>query len=283
MWIFLWITLPQSHCLNLTLCETHLDDSLDSSPVRGYLPLFRKDSVTNIDGLAVYMKMGLSFAQDLFLQNSPDSYYVFDWFYFLQCLTSFSCIDHLVPLCAWFLMLFHPANVFVFWDFNVHHEDWLTFSGGINRPQGTLIIFLSQTTLLRWLTFLHEFFTVTLTDLFIWIYFFLQMVTFVLQWPPLHWEILINVFSQIPYSFLQTQKGYPFSKHKLLLLLSWLGWSSWWFGDVLWVDIFKTQSFCCWHWISWVGPGCNWCISLIVNIMSNLTHHHGFQLIVLLT
>ena len=26
------------------------------------------------------------------------------------------------------------ANVFVFGDFNVHHKDWLTYSGGIDRP-----------------------------------------------------------------------------------------------------------------------------------------------------
>ena len=26
------------------------------------------------------------------------------------------------------------ANVFVFGDFNVHHKDWLTYSGGTNRP-----------------------------------------------------------------------------------------------------------------------------------------------------
>ena len=26
------------------------------------------------------------------------------------------------------------ANVFVFEDFNVHHKDWLTFSGGTDRP-----------------------------------------------------------------------------------------------------------------------------------------------------
>ena len=26
------------------------------------------------------------------------------------------------------------ANVFVFKDFNVHHKDWLTFSGGTDRP-----------------------------------------------------------------------------------------------------------------------------------------------------
>ena len=26
------------------------------------------------------------------------------------------------------------ANVFVFGDFNVHHKDWLTYSGGIDQP-----------------------------------------------------------------------------------------------------------------------------------------------------
>ena len=26
------------------------------------------------------------------------------------------------------------ANVFVFGDFNVHHKDWLTYSGGTDRP-----------------------------------------------------------------------------------------------------------------------------------------------------
>ena len=26
------------------------------------------------------------------------------------------------------------ANVFVFGDFNVHHKDWLIYSGGTDRP-----------------------------------------------------------------------------------------------------------------------------------------------------
>ena len=26
------------------------------------------------------------------------------------------------------------ANVFVFGDFNIHHKDWLTYSGGTDRP-----------------------------------------------------------------------------------------------------------------------------------------------------
>ena len=59
----------------LTLCETNLVDSIDSGnfPVRVYLPLIRKDSVTRMPGLAVYVKEGLPFAWDLPLENSGDS------------------------------------------------------------------------------------------------------------------------------------------------------------------------------------------------------------------
>ena len=61
------------------LCETNLDDSIDSGnfSVRGYLPLIRKDSSTHMHGLAVYVKEGLPFARDLSLENSADSYLCF--------------------------------------------------------------------------------------------------------------------------------------------------------------------------------------------------------------
>ena len=63
----------------LALCETNLDDSIDSGnfSVRGYLPLIRKDSSTHMHGLAVYVKEGLPFAQDVSLENSADSYLCF--------------------------------------------------------------------------------------------------------------------------------------------------------------------------------------------------------------
>ena len=53
---------------------TNLDDSIDSGnfPVRGYLPLIRKDS-TNMHGLAVYVKKGLLYARDSSLENSVGS------------------------------------------------------------------------------------------------------------------------------------------------------------------------------------------------------------------
>ena len=73
----------------LALCETNLDDSIDSGnfSVKGYLPLIRKDSGTHMHGLAVYVKEGLPFARDLSLENSADSYLCFR----LALLHSVSC------------------------------------------------------------------------------------------------------------------------------------------------------------------------------------------------
>ena len=63
----------------LALCETNLDDSIDSGnfSVRGYLPLIQKDSSTHMHGFTVYVKEGLPFARDLSLENSADSYLCF--------------------------------------------------------------------------------------------------------------------------------------------------------------------------------------------------------------
>ena len=84
----------------LVLCETNLDDSVDSGSfsVRGCFPLIQKDSITHIHGLAVYAKKGLPFAQDVSLENSTDSYLCFrlallhavSYFFFLYLLPSLS-------------------------------------------------------------------------------------------------------------------------------------------------------------------------------------------------
>ena len=57
------------------LCETNLYDSMDSDniSVRGYLPLIRKDSLTQMLGIAVYVQEGLPFEQDLSPETSVDS------------------------------------------------------------------------------------------------------------------------------------------------------------------------------------------------------------------
>ena len=138
----------------LALCETNLDDSIDSGnfSVRGYLPLIRKDSSTHMHGLAVYVKEGLPLAWDLFLENSADSYlcfwpvllYLVSYFVFLYWSPSSS-------LCTGFdsisfnidevLLISLSANVFVFGDFNVHHKDWLAYSARTDWP-GELLKFV---------------------------------------------------------------------------------------------------------------------------------------------
>ena len=60
----------------LALCETNLDDSIDSDnfSMSVYLTLIQKDSITIMHSPVIYMKEGLPFAQDLSSENSPDSY-----------------------------------------------------------------------------------------------------------------------------------------------------------------------------------------------------------------
>ena len=49
----------------LGLYKRNLNDSIDSGnfSTRGYLPLIRKNSITHMRGLAIYVKEGLPFAQ----------------------------------------------------------------------------------------------------------------------------------------------------------------------------------------------------------------------------
>ena len=95
-------------------------------------------------GLAVYVKEGLPFARDLSLENSADSYLCFrlaslhsvSYFFFLYRSPSSLCtvFDSISSNIDEVLSINTSANVFVFGDFNVHHKDWLTYSGGTARP-----------------------------------------------------------------------------------------------------------------------------------------------------
>ena len=99
------------------LCETNLDDSIDSGnfSVRGYLPLIRKDSSTHMHGLAVYVKEGLPFARDLSLENSADSYLCF-WLALLHSVSYF------------FFFYWSPLTLCTVFDFIYHR------SGSLNQP-----------------------------------------------------------------------------------------------------------------------------------------------------
>ena len=131
----------------LSWCETNLDDSIDSGnfSLKGYLPLIRRDSSTHTHSLAVYVKEGLPFLRDLSLENSTDSYLCFQLtllhsvFYFFSLYRSSSLsfcnvFDSISSNIGEILSINPSANAFVFGDLNVHHKDWLTYSGGTDRP-----------------------------------------------------------------------------------------------------------------------------------------------------
>ena len=84
------------------LCETNLDDSIDSGnfSVTGHLPFIQKDSGTHMHRLDVCVKEGLPFVQDLSLKNSADSYL------FSTGFTSFSALL-IFPLSITFFSFVH--------------------------------------------------------------------------------------------------------------------------------------------------------------------------------
>ena len=64
----------------LALCETNLDDSIDSDnfSVRGYLPLIRKDSTTHMHGLMILLLIiSKKLCRFLLLFPLSISYFVF--------------------------------------------------------------------------------------------------------------------------------------------------------------------------------------------------------------
>ena len=142
-------------------------------------------------GLVVYVKEGLPFACNLSLENSADSYLCFrlallhsvPYSFFLYRSPSSS-------LCMFFdsissnidkVLLINPsANVFVFGDLTSIIRTGLPVMVELIDLVNSVIIFLSQMTLLRWFTFLLVSQTVILIVLLFWISFFLLMLVFVL-------------------------------------------------------------------------------------------------------
>ena len=194
----------------LVLRETNLDGSMDSGDffVRGYLPLIWKDSSTHMHSLTVNVKEGLPFAQDLSLENTADSSLCFQLI-----------LLHSVP---YFFFLYRSPSS----SSNVHHKDQLTILVELIDLVNSVIILISQMTLLRWLTFLLRYQTVILTVLHFLIYFFRLTLVFVLQWLSFHWEILITL-CQFPFTFYHIHNGMPRFIPLLMTILVLIGWSSW--------------------------------------------------------
>ena len=81
----------------------------------------------------------------------------------------------------------------------------------------SVIIFQSQMTLLRWLTFLLGSQTVILIVLLFWISFL--TLVFALRWVPHYWETLIILLSHFPLTFHQIHKEIPCFIAELVTIL----------------------------------------------------------------
>ena len=131
-----------------------------------------------------------------------------------------------------------------------------------------LYFFCLKWRLPRWSTFLLGSLTLTLTVLLFWIYFFLLLLVFVLQWLSLHWKILIMWLSHFSLTFHQTQNEIWF--HCITYDRSCANWDGLHdhLRDVSLENIFKlsasaaTSEFC-----DWVQTGIY--VYLILNIRSS--------------
>ena len=93
-------------------------------------------------GLAIDVKEVLPFARDIFLENSTDSYLCFQ----LYVLHSLSYFFFLYQSLSWYLCTISDSissnidevlsinlKLMCLFDYNIHHKDWLTYSGGTDR------------------------------------------------------------------------------------------------------------------------------------------------------
>ena len=165
-------------------------------------------------GLAVYVKEGLPFAWDLSLENSADSYlcfrlvllHLFSHFFFLfRSPTSSLCavfgsvssnVDEVLSINPSAIMLLPLETL------TSIIRTGLTILVELINLMNSVIIFLSQMTLHRWLPFQLRSQSVILINLLFWIYLFLE-------WLPLHWEIFIILLSQFPLTFHHIHNGMP--------------------------------------------------------------------------
>ena len=262
--------------------------------MRSYLPLLRKDSSTHMHGLTVYVKERLPFARDLSLENSADSYLCFrltllhsvSYFFFLYRSPSSSLctvFDSISSNIDEALSIILSANVFVFGDLNVHHKNWLTSSGGTDRPGELRYNFSILNDLTQMVNFATWFpdcdsHGPALLDLFLTPD---ASICSTIAFPALgnSDHVLVSVSIDFPSNSqrdtLFYRQAYDYS------LAEWYGLRDH-LRDVSWEDIFKlgasaaASEFC-----EWFQVGIDY-ISLIENIRSSIIHLHGFQLPVLL-
>ena len=232
-------------------------------------------------GLAVYVKEGLPFTRDLSLENSADSYLCFQlallhsvsYFFFLYRSPSSSlCMvfDSISSSIDEVLSINLSGNVFVFGDFNIHHKDWLIYSGGTDQPGEICYNFSNSNDLTQMVTFPMQIpdcgsHSPALLDLF------LSSDTSIcstMAFSPLgNSDHIVSVCTDFPSN---SQQDAPF--HCIAYDYSCANWDGlhYHLRDVPWEDIFKliasaaASEFC-----EWVRVRIMY-ISLLENIRSNL-------------
>ena len=151
------------------------------------------------------MKKGLPFALDVFLESSADSYLCFQlalhhsmsYIFFLYespCLSLCTIFDTILSNMVEVLSINPSAKEFVLGDFNAHHEAWLTYFGETDRLV-TDPVSNDLTHLVKFPTRITDYDSCSPALL---VCFFFLTLVFVLQWPSLHWEILIMLLHQFP-------------------------------------------------------------------------------------
>ena len=107
-----WKSFLESNSTDIAaLCETNLDDSIDSGnfSVWGCLPVIWKDSSAHIYAwpCSLCWRKGFLLHGTSLYKTLQILTYVLNWLHFTQCLISFSSIDQLICLYAQFLILFY--------------------------------------------------------------------------------------------------------------------------------------------------------------------------------
>ena len=177
------------------------------------------------------------------------------------------------------LSISSSANVFVFGDFNIHHKDWLTYSSGTDRPGELCYNFSISNDLTQMVNFPTRIpdcdsHSPALLDLF---FSSDASICSTMAFPPLgnSDHIVVSVSIDFPSN---SQQDDPF--HRIAYDYSHADWDS--LRDHLrecstWSYLWNCGSAAASEFYEWVQ------LELIyISIRSNLTHHHRFQLLVLL-
>ena len=152
-----------------------------------------------------------------------------------------------------FLSINPSANVFVFGDFNIHHKDWLTYSGGTDRPGELCYNFSISNDLTQMVNFPTRIpdcdsHSPALLDLFL---SSDASICSTMAFPPLgnSGHVVVSVFIDLP---INSQRDAPF--HRITYDYSRADWDGLCdhLRDVPWEDIFKlgasaaASEFCEW-------------------------------------